>query len=154
MRKGNYFINFLNGQRIFLVDRFVFSQREEDLRVIWNILVFMRKRVSELVDMRNVPEEMDERLKVIDQELMRYEEEREVFRVEINGIECKKKPDGFLIFVECREFYRAVLSIYMIYDKSVPTADLVFFCYLSTSWQELKMFINRCCLNKKTRSTP
>ena len=147
--KKSYQINFLSEEMINIIDRFVFSSNKENLARITSVLKYMGKQAPILKERNTVPpSDINQRLSEINEFIISLKDSQDQIQNPLQ-VSIKSYPVGSIILAETKEFYRGILSIYTLYQKSLPRADLVLFCHSSTSWTELNRFIKRCILNPK-----
>ena len=144
-----YTINILNGEMISLIDEFLYDGSQENLNKILWVLKCIHKQPPYALGIKVCPpDDISERLENINKFFHFLKDSELSFNFPIEVINRKKEENSILLS-ETEEFYRSVLSIYAIYQSSLPYPELVIFCHYSTPWGEINRFLNRCALNPK-----
>ena len=144
VKKNSYWINFLNEEMIYLVDNYLFDPNKENFNRILKVLKFMSKAPpSSIIRRESSNKNIYDRLIEVNQFLNSLVDIKKInFQIKI-----KEQVSFSIVIAETDEFYKGVLSIYSKYQIALPSVDLVFFCHVSTEWEEIERFLNRCKLN-------
>ena len=144
--KNSYVLNFLSGDIVYLIDRFIYDKSIDNLNRILKVLNYIgKKQPNPSKKKKKNPIDIKARLSKIDSYLSKLNNLPKLAQppYAIN----KEKFKTSILLCETKDFSKGVLSIYTNYQQTFPRSDLILFCHFSTEWLEIKRFINRCVLN-------